>query len=254
MQITAADDDLWVYDLERRILSRVTDREENLHPAWMPDSQWLVFAHHGTPAPPPPNLVRRRADGGGTSETLLPAGADLEARLYPDVSPDGREVVFAQYSIEHNFDLHVLDLETRRTRLLLRSPESEVHPRFSPDGRWLAWHAAPRTTDPGQIFVQAAKGDGRRWQVTTEGGVSPVWRRDGRALLFVRQGGIYEVELGTGVELAPGPPRLLFHGDYVNRFDVAPDGQRFLMLRRVPEPGASGPIRLELTIPATNDE
>lgn len=53
------------------------------------------------------------------------------------------------------------------------------------------------------------------------------------------------VEVDAGAELSPGSTRLLFRGNYINRFDAAPDGQRFLMMRRVSEPGAAGPILLD---------
>jgi Tol biopolymer transport system component len=248
--ITAADDDLWVYDFERRVLTRVTNTDENIHPAWTPDGQSLIYAHHGTPAPPPPTLYRRRADGTGEPELLLPPDGNLRARLYPDVSPDGREVIYGQYTIEHNFDLWILDLETRQPRLWLRTPASDIQPRYSPDGRWIAWYSSPSFNQPGQVYVQSARGESRRWQITTAGGSNPEWRRDSRALFFWNEGSLYEVELAAGDDLAPGAPKPVLSGDFVMPYDVFPDGDHFLMLQRVPEPGAAGPIRLQwLTTP-----
>jgi hypothetical protein len=49
------------------------------------------------------------------------------------------------------------------------------------------------------------------------------------------------VALQAGDDLAPGTPRKLFEGEYFGRYDVFPDGQRFLMLKRVPEPLALRP-------------
>jgi serine/threonine-protein kinase len=242
--ITAADDDLWVFDFERRALTRVTDIDENIHPVWTPDGQSLVYSHHGTPAPPPPTLYRRRADGTGEAEMLLPPAGNLGARLYPHVSPDGREVIYGQYTLDHNFDLWLLDLETRENRLWLRTPGSDIQPRFSPDGRWIAWTSF---SPSGQVYVQSVRGESRRWQITTAGGSCPEWRRDGRALFFWKSGTLYEVELAAGDDLAPGPPKAVLSGDYVMPYDVFPDGNHFLMLQRVPEPGAAGPIRIEWT-------
>jgi Tol biopolymer transport system component len=249
LQITAADDDIWVYDLERRVLARVTNANENLHPAWGPDGQWLIFAHHGTPTPPPPTLYRRRADGSGEAEPLLAPEGALGARLHPDVSPDGSRVVYSRYSPEDNFDLFVFDLRTREDTLWLRTQDADILPRWSPDARWIAWTRAPNSA-PGQVMVQSAQGESRRWQISTEGGINPQWRRDGRGLFFAHAGGIYEVDVAAGEDLAPSPPRLLFQGDYAHRYAAFPEGERFLMLRRVPEPGAGGPIRLELAVSA----
>ena len=75
-------------------------------------------------------------------------------------------------------------------------------------------------------------------QISTEGGVEPVWARNGREL-FYRNG---DKMIVTAVETQPvfvaSRPKLLFEGHYEpgwtpfeRGYDVSPDGQRFLMVK-----------------------
>ncbi|HMF00639.1 MAG TPA: hypothetical protein VKK06_12200 [Terriglobia bacterium] len=54
---------------------------------------------------------------------------------------------------------------------------------FSPDGRWIAFNA----DDSGrfEIYVIAFPVPGRPIQVSTNGGVQPRWRRDGKEMFYL---------------------------------------------------------------------
>ena len=78
--------------------------------------------------------------------------------------------------------------------------------------------------------------DGGRWEVTTEGGHTPVWSPDGRELFFYSLGAMWAVPVDTEPTFRVGNPELLFQGTYIVAsdgpfvsFDIAPDGERFLM-------------------------
>ena len=169
----------------------------------------------------------------------------MRARLYPDVSPDGREVIYGQYTLEHNFDLWVLDLQTGENREWLSTPLSDVVPRFSPDGRNVAYASFPSLGDVGQVHVQSRDG-ARRWQVSVQGGSYPCWRADSRELFFINGGALYAVDIDPSGETPPGAPRELFKGDFSSQYDVFPDGQHFLLRRRVEKIGAQGPILIDV--------
>jgi len=247
-QIGAADDDLWRYDFERRVLGRITDSGENIAPAFTPDGQYVIYAHHATPAPPSTTIYRRRADGSGEAVVLVPPDQGGRARLHIDVSSDGHTIVYGQYTVERNFDLWLLDTATRETHEWISTPNADITPRFSPDGRWIAYASASPAGDSA-IYVQSVAGESRRWQVTTTGGRGPAWRADGLELYFNLDDALYAVSIAAGDDPKPGVPRLLFRGDYFSRFDNFPDGQRFLMLQRVPEPSRGGPLLLDI-VPA----
>src|SRR5262249_5823678 len=64
-------------------------------------------------------------------------------------------------------------------------PADERHPMFSPDGRWIAY--ASNEYGDSQIYVRAFPGTASRWQISMEGGLYPIWSRDGRQLFFRTQ-------------------------------------------------------------------
>jgi Tol biopolymer transport system component len=105
----------------------------------------------------------------------------------------------------------------------------EDAPRFSPDGRHIAYFS----TESGRIevYVQPYPGPAGKVTVSRGGGMFPVWSTDGGEL-FYRQGEkLYSVKIETGPELSASPPRVLFEGRYLTSYDVAPDNKRFLMVR-----------------------
>ena len=132
----------------------------------------------------------------------------------------------------------------REIEWLLRSEFHESHPSLSPDGRWLAY-----TTDESggrEVFVRSFPNvDDGRWQVSTDGGASPVWGRDSRELYYQAGHALIVVSNDTEPTFSPGTPVTLFDGlfsiaDFPTLFDDAPNGQRFLTIRE-PEEGIGQP-------------
>lgn len=81
---------------------------------------------------------------------------------------DGRHIVyaFADYSnpsVRPNFDLYLMDIDTRNTSRLTHSPAADVLPVFSPDGKKLMWTSARRDgSKDSQIFIaDVVLGSGR---------------------------------------------------------------------------------------------
>ncbi len=66
---------------------------------------------------------------------------------------------------------------------LVTGPASEIHPAVSPDGRWLAY--ASDESGTAEIYVRPFPDAGSaRWQVSTAGGVSPIWSHSGKELFY----------------------------------------------------------------------
>jgi Tol biopolymer transport system component len=119
----------------------------------------------------------------------------------------------------------------------------------SPDGQWIAYHSDE--SGQLQVYVQAYPGPAPRYQVSRDGGISPVWRADGRELFYVRSDGRTPMGstdahiMALPVRLQPtfnlGQPRELFAGRYdmnspARAYDVTPDGQRFFFIQRQERP------------------
>jgi hypothetical protein len=109
----------------------------------------------------------------------------------------------------------------------------------SPNGRWLAYETNEAGTY--QVFVRPfGTAQGPRWPVSTDGGVTPVWRRDGRELFYVgpTRSSIMHVTVGAGPVWNAGPPAKLLDGTFTfsranvpgRLYDVSRDGTRFVAL------------------------
>ena len=92
-------------------------------------------------------------------------------------------------------------------------------------------------------------------QVSIDGGWEPVWSPDGGEIYYRPQGGnrVMAVSfLPEGPSPRVGKPRLLFEGNYAEgfwygrRYDISPDGKRFLMIQESVPP--SPPTQYNIVI------
>jgi serine/threonine protein kinase len=219
--------DLWIFDIERGVRTRFTrDPAEDVAPLWSPDGNRLAFAsnrkgHYD---------IYRKDASGLDGETLL-LGDDTEK--YPiSWTHDGRELL-----------LWFFDPESRATGLALFTPGASTKPspfiatpaspgRLSPDGRWVAYYSAESGRN--EVYVVPFPMASRKWQVSTNGGMLPRWRADGRELFYAgRDNRLMAVTVEpNGGDLQIGTPRALFEARPVGTrsfFDVARDGMRFLV-------------------------
>jgi eukaryotic-like serine/threonine-protein kinase len=103
---------------------------------------------------------------------------------------------------------------------------------FSPDGRWIAFHA--NDSGRSEVYVVPFPPTGDKWQISTAGGGQPTWRRDGRELyLLAPDATPMAVDIRPAAKLEWGEPRPLFKtplsvGYNVEQYAPAPDGKRFL--------------------------
>jgi Tol biopolymer transport system component len=96
----------------------------------------------------------------------------------------------------------------------------------------------------GEVYVQDFPGPGRKWRVSTEGGMEPAWSADGRTIFYLSSEGLMAVDVASNEPLRLGTPRLVFEIQpapvrSTRRYDLSPDGRRFLFL--LPEGVAAVP-------------
>ena len=138
---------------------------------------------------------------------------------------------------------------------LLETPAVEHSPRFSPDGRWIAY--VSDETGRGEVYVLPFEQPGRSVQISTDGGREPVWSKDGQELFYWSGDDFMAAKLGADAELATDRPHLLFTGRFEKsklgfqgaNYDVSSDGRRFLMVRRK-GPTSASVIEIVLNWPA----
>ena len=135
-------------------------------------------------------------------------------------------------------DIHVLRVGSDTTpRPFLATPADEQNPKLSPDGRWLAY--VSDESGRREVYVRPFPDGGGRWQVSADGAVQPLWRRDGRELYFLNlTGDLLAVPVLPGASFGHGRPQVLFPARRYLRdpnattYDITPDGARFLFIRR----------------------
>jgi eukaryotic-like serine/threonine-protein kinase len=221
---------VWLFDLSRETLTRLTfEGNFSNYPAWTPDDKRIAFQLNKEG---PGNIFWQLADGSGGLERLTTS----EYSHYPmSLSSDGRLMAFTELDPTTGYDIWVLRLADRKAQPFLRTQFNESTPRFSPDGRWLAY--VSDESGRYEIYVQPYPGPGGKWQISTEGGREPVWNRNGRELFYRSGDKMMVVDIATQPRFAAGKPRMLFEGRYeptvvtAANYDVSSDGQRFLMLK-----------------------
>ena len=134
----------------------------------------------------------------------------------------------------------------RKPYALVEDPSMQAAARFSPDERWFAYQS--NEFGRNEIFVRSFPPSAAKWQVSTEGGSQPRWRRDGRELFYLAADGRLMSVLITPDSLTfrHDVPQPLFrtglHTLYprLRRYGVSNDGDRFLItLREDPSATAS---------------
>jgi hypothetical protein len=122
---------------------------------------------------------------------------------------------------------------------LVEGPANEVHPSLSPDGRWLAY--ASEQSGRYEIYLRPYPDLDEVRQISTSGGMGPLWRSDSRELYFYQtrlEGGYSATFMRVPIEDVPGSPEAMFEVPsiisvgvpYGKGYDVTPDGRRFLVV------------------------
>jgi hypothetical protein len=114
------------------------------------------------------------------------------------------------------------------------TPFNERGAKFSPDGRFVAYSSNESGRD--EVYVIPYPGPGGKWQVSRDGGLWPEWNPRGGELFYQRGSEMLAVPVDTSPTFSSGTPTVLFDAPdllrYERGFSVAPDGERFLVLKR----------------------
>jgi serine/threonine-protein kinase len=227
-----SNEDVWVFDVWRGTLTRLTFGGQNEGLLWTPDGSRITFSSVETGGLQ--NVVWVPADGSGEPERLTTGEGGWQ---WPrSWSPDGRLLVFNATHPATDYDIWLLSLGDRpEARPFLQTPFDERDAALSPDGRWVAYQSSE--TGRPEVYVQAFPGPGGKQQISSDGGLDPVWARSGREL-FYRQGNQGEEVMVVDVETRPALPH-----DQAERAggDTASRERRPGLVRGAEAPGSDGP-------------
>jgi serine/threonine-protein kinase len=221
--------DVWVRDLERGTMTRLTSEGNNAAAIWSPDGERIVFSSDRDGAF---NLFSMRADGSGESTRLTRSG---NLQMPTSWSPDGRTLLLTELDLSTGFDIRVVPLEPPgEPKDLLRSSFNEVGGSFSPDGKWLAY--VSDETGQNEIYLTRFP-EGGKWQISTDGGVEPVWAPVGLELFYRNEAWMLSVSLEPAPEPRVSRPLLLFEMPFSEgeaaypNFDLTRSGE-FVVIQR----------------------
>jgi serine/threonine-protein kinase len=228
--------DIWVKQLPSGPSSRITFGDSaHFRASWSADGRSVLYITDRGPGAGLP--FQSRADGTGSPQMLASSAMNF---AHVTQSRDGRWLVLRRTLSEAGGgDIYGVKTGDTTVVPLLTSPARETNPAVSPDGRWLAYASDESGTT--EVYVRPFPDVGSaKWQVSLSGGTSPIWARNGRELFYLNgRQELVSVEIRQGAGFSVGEPKVLFSaapytvGGSYQLYDVAPDGQRFVMVRGV---------------------
>lgn len=242
VQESTAVRNIWIYDILRRLRTRFTfSRASDDDGVWAPDGKSVVFSSDRKGSR---DLYRKHADGTASEELLY---ADNTIKCCPALPPDGKYLAYQAGSSEKSsIDIWILPEPlgapgSSKPYAFVRTGFAAMNPRFSPDGKWLAFQS--NESGHHEIYVAPFPGPGAKRRVSPSGGVDPRWRRDGKELYYRGEGETLmaaTIDLRSG--LAIGKVEPLF-GPLISRplqlfYDVSADGKHFLVVAPPEHPNA----------------
>jgi eukaryotic-like serine/threonine-protein kinase len=246
--------DVFVMEADHGTARRFTlGAKTEFDPVWSPDGRRIVFS---TDRNGSYDLYEKLSTGAGPEKALLKSPL---AKFPSDWSPDGKFLLYWQLDPKTKLDLWVLPMVGDRTPFPFVEDESDqLRGQFSPNGKWVAYQSGESGQGQREIYVQEFPAGGR-WPVSTSGGHSPRWARNGSELYFISPDGkLMSAAISPNRDtFVAGPPTALFQTrlDWsrfgtpkytMPNYNVAADG-RFLMQVVIEE---SAPISLILNWPA----
>jgi Tol biopolymer transport system component/DNA-binding winged helix-turn-helix (wHTH) protein len=223
---------IWLLHLETNVLSRLTFGDGlDADPVWSPDSSKIVYGSY-------------KAEEGEKIDLMELTLGERSPRLFytdgrankPEAwSPDGRFFLFKR---EEQAIFSLPTSGDRKPAALLDTPYAKGRFQFSPDGHWLAY-MSPESGAP-EIYASSFPDMTRTRQISTGGGCTPVWRKDGKELFYMAAPGqVMSVDVKAGFSFETSPPKMLFHAGEVplftqnyciGQYGVAANGQKFLLI------------------------
>jgi len=243
--LNAEGEDIWIKELDSGPLTRLTTHpaRDNL-PAWTLDGESVIFSSISRREEEPSlDLYVKPADGSQPEELLL-AEELLLFNVHSSASGNWWVLQCGDYGeVIRGFRPGV---DTMTIPLLVGDTLKGGAPHLSPDGQFLAY--VSDESGQHEVYVRPFPHvEADRWRVSTDGGISPVWAHSGEELLYLTPDNLM---VSAGVETTPSfhvsERRVLFalrpgywRTPGVRMFDLAPDDQRFLMIRAVQDPLAA---------------
>jgi len=235
--------DVWIIELTRNVLRRLTfDAADDSGAVWSPDGSQIAFASRQKLGNL--NLYVKPVNGSGSEEPLV---LSTENKFVQDWSSDGRYILYSVDSAKTAQDLWAFSMAEKKSFPVLQTNADETSARFSPDGHWIVFMS--NETGRFEVYVQPFPGPaGKSPPISTNGGVNPQWRADGKEIFYAALDNrlmAVPVTLRANGQVESGVPASLFQLRPRSEYEVSHDGQRFL-IHAPTEDASASPITIVL--------
>ena len=233
--------DIWVHELARGLKRRLTfDPATEDRPTWTPGGDKISFSSSRNG---PMDVFIKPSNGSGQAESLL---ADTGGVFGYEWSANGKYLVGSGRG-----KLWYLRAEEGGSGyekvMFLDTSFDAVGPDLSPDAKFLAYES--NESGRYEVYVQPFPDGGAKWQVSTSGGVQARWRSDGKEIFYVEGNTLMAVSVTTSPAFSVGAAQPLFEDKTAfasrgQQYDVAPDGQRFVIVETLGDAGGGQAIHV----------
>ncbi len=214
---------VWIYDLARREGRQLATPRAAGWPRWSPDGQMIAVTVRGADG----HFIEIRS----VSNPGAAPRAVIERPGFPgDWTPEGDELAFTMIG----GGIGVASTHSGDVLGEVPQPDGTVAvlPTFSPDGKWVAYNSDE--TGQFEIWIRSYPDLERAYQISTDGGLEPVWVESGE--LFYHVGNRWmSTRIQTGAEPSWEPPRFVLETEYTDTlgvsYGVSADGQHFFVVK-----------------------
>ena len=221
LHVQAANDNIWLYHVGRKSLTRLTFGGGNSgFPVWSADGRFIIYESERRNGS---NLYEKPWDGSGKEELL----ATSEKFMVPrSVTPDGKTLALIQ-----DGDIWLLALDgSKRSSPFFKSHSTEGNPVFSPDGHYLAYE----TNESGrpEVVIVPYPSRAGKWQISSGGGSNPIWSPSGKEIYFSQGTSLFSVDIHPGTTFDYSAPKkfLDLPPDCAGLTGISMDGTKFAMI------------------------
>src|SRR5215813_10507970 len=233
---------IWIYDLQHSTRTRFTFGNGAAgSPVWSRDGKQIAYLSNES-VWNRYTAMMKAADGSGEAKPLTGQGLTIngvQQGLW-DWSPDGRYLLYRSgtFGVGDGSDIWALPLSgDGKPFHYIAGPGDQAFAQFSPDGRFVVYQSNETGRD--EVYVAPFPWTGAKWQISTNSGIAPRWRRDGKEIVFQALGTpqTFAVQVeGHGSTLEVGEVRALFESNDLSpntgaeQYALSSDGQRFLQI------------------------
>jgi len=219
---------IWIYDIERNTLSRLTYGTDARDPLWTPDGKSIVYdsfrnGYYG--------LYITNLDNSGKERMLIKSNYFVSPY---SISKDGKYVAYTEADSLGNQQMVVKALnENAPPKVIYNEPFNHQWPLFSPNGNYMAYTS--NESGKREVYVNTFNGPGSKNQISINGGDWPFWSQDGKYLYYIQGKELMRVPVNFSSDFTAGSStEVFFNNSWVNTIraiEEIPGSQNFMMLK-----------------------